>query len=530
MNFLLSNEHETQNCVQSVMQRPVVVIRGGPEKFRNFDTRKASTYLLTSSIDLENTLDRWSQSDFFNPRAKFWILNTTPTRQFFKILAKFYIVDVRVVTTTSQVYTYDPYKFQSVSNPDTNPIHLGGCQNPDQHSQNLPKFWQNTTLKIITKCMTPYVNCVRRIAGIEPAIFTLIQRKLKFESRYVIDNSSTFGLVKKNGTYSASFGLLQRHQAHMAMGGFRTIGSTQYRDFDYATNHLEDKLVWVVPQALPLVHWMRIIKTFHWKFWLLLTIATVLVSKILEQARRLRHEPSKIFADFALGTTFRLLVGENLKKTPSTTLVRVIFIFWIYFCMTFNITFNSDLVNVFFANFMSYQIDSFDEIVRSRLHVGLTDDVMNLLQGDQDWSLLTAKKHVLTCPFGTSCLNRTIFQRDLVCCWAERSIKYRMATSYQTGVHLIDDHLLYFYVVFYFVKGYPMVPGINQVINELKSAGLVQYIVARSDQNRPQKVELGTQVLTFKRLEGPFYFLIFGWGVSFVVFLGEVFQHSKQNQ
>jgi hypothetical protein len=74
-SLLLNGE---QKCLETIAQNPVVVLQSSPECFRNFDFRKADSYLVTVDVeDLKSVLQRWSSVEFFNPRARFWFLTNT---------------------------------------------------------------------------------------------------------------------------------------------------------------------------------------------------------------------------------------------------------------------------------------------------------------------------------------------------------------------------------------------------------------------------------------------------------------------
>jgi hypothetical protein len=229
---------------------------------------------------------------------------------------------VALVTGSDQIYTYLPYQNEDINRPDTTPVYVGKCQDSvDPFFQKLPKFWTNTTVKVLTKCIAPYVECVGEISGPEIQIFKLVQGVLKFKTEYVLDKTMQFGMVKTNGSYSASFRCLQERQVDMSLGAFRSIGHTQFRDFDFSTNHMEDRLVWVVPKALPLAHWIRIVKTFELKFWITLIILTIIVSKIIQKISLVAKEPSKIFYQFPLQVAVRLfswsVLEANTHQAPS---------------------------------------------------------------------------------------------------------------------------------------------------------------------------------------------------------------------
>ncbi|EFA02174.1 hypothetical protein TcasGA2_TC007830 [Tribolium castaneum] len=535
LSSLLLNRDETSKCLDAIFKQPVVVLRGVPKNLQNFDAWKPETYLILApnATVLEQMLEKWSTIESFNPRAKFWLLTHWHEikPKTLTILAKFYIVNVAIVTRTGQVFTYYPYKYENIAQPDTKPVLLGQCDNVPSFPDKLPKFWRNTTVQVLTKCLLPYVDCSDLDQGLETQIFDLVQEFLKFKVRRIFDKSFKFGLAKINGSYSASFRFLQEREVDMAMGSFRSVGSTQFRDFEFSTNHMEDKLVWVVPKARPMVHWVRLVKIFEPSFWGLLVVLTVAMARVFEKMARFTDEPMGIYRKSGFRVAVLILIGSYLKKTPKRFEMRIIFIFWIYFCMVLNIVFNSNLTNVFFGTFNTFQVNSFDDIIKSNLEMGLTDDVMHILSQEQNWPEITSTKVISSCAFGPACLNRTIFQRNLVCCWGERSIKFRMAKFYTTQVHYVDDHLLFFYLLFYFVKGYPIVPQISKMIVQLKSAGFVQFIKSKVDKLEPrQGNELTTKILTLKRLEGPFYFLLVGWVGGIMIFGYEVVTYERKRR
>ncbi|RZC36375.1 Lig chan domain containing protein [Asbolus verrucosus] len=519
-----------QVCLQTLHHLPIVVIKDSPEQFKNFGNWKHDAYWINlDHTNLTDVLQKWSKKEFFNARAKFLIFTDDPVNEdLFDVLAKFYIINVVIVGASKEIYTYFPYKYENIAKPDTTPVRLAHCH----FSEKLPKFWRNTTVKLLTKCISPYVKCFEKIAGLEMDIIRLLQQMLQFDIDHVIDRKPNFGLSKENGTYSSSFRLLDDRLVDMAIGSFRSIGSSQYKDFDFTTNHMEDKLVWVVPKALPMLHWKRITRTFQKDLWLILLISTIIMAKIFQKISNITNEKLKDFRKSPFFSTFRLLVGGHLKQTPNNVKMRMAFIFWLFFCIIFNITFNSNLVNVFFGNFHMFQIDSFNDIVESTLDIGLTDDVLHILAHERDSRLFSIKKNIQNCAFGDRCLNQTLYHRNLVCCWGERSIKYRMVEFDIKGIHLIEDQLLFFYLMFYFVKGYPMVPQMSRIITRLKSAGFIQYIYSKIDHannlwRSSWENGLGSRVLSFKQLEGPFYLLFVGCIGGLLVFCAELISNLK---
>lgn len=113
----------------------------------------------------------------------FFVVNNTEQVPF-QFLAEKYIENVVVFTENGSIFTYFPYKFGNIKDPDLEAIQIGSCHNTNGVSitKKETKNWENSTLRAILRVTTPYVNGDGN--GVEEKLLQLFQNQLKFNMSY----------------------------------------------------------------------------------------------------------------------------------------------------------------------------------------------------------------------------------------------------------------------------------------------------------------------------------------------------------
>lgn len=132
---------------------------------------------------------RWNhRRQFFNPKASYIVTANNASREIFRLFSTFYMTKVYVIDNSLDVYTYNPYRNESVDNPDTTPIKIGDCSrkfpNVTLFLENSSKFWRNTTLRVCLRILAPYTTAEND--GLEDLFMQLVQRTLKFKRKSII--------------------------------------------------------------------------------------------------------------------------------------------------------------------------------------------------------------------------------------------------------------------------------------------------------------------------------------------------------
>lgn len=100
---------------------------------------------------------------------------------------------------------------------------------------------------------------------------------MQFRIEYVDIHQGTWGYRGDDGTWSHSYGALQRREVDLGIGGY--FGAADpYWDFDMTYPYMEDKIKWLVPTAQKLddVHSLR--RVFEKTVWMLLLISFIYFS------------------------------------------------------------------------------------------------------------------------------------------------------------------------------------------------------------------------------------------------------------
>lgn len=148
--------------------------------------KKVRLYILdfrppNHNITIRRMLDLIPRSYLQN---QFYFIVRTTEQVPFEFLAENYIDNVLVFTETGSIFTYFPYKFGNIKNPDLEAIQIGSCHNTNDVSitKKETKNWKNSTLRAILRVTTPYVNGDGN--GVEEKLLQLIQNQLKFKMSY----------------------------------------------------------------------------------------------------------------------------------------------------------------------------------------------------------------------------------------------------------------------------------------------------------------------------------------------------------
>lgn len=132
----------------------------------------------TSLLSIEDFLTWNSKKEYFNPAATYILLTPNISSKPFKILAKHYIKSAYILDSNSSIYTYHPYEYENVDDPDISPVKIGECHsNYIKIPDNYNLLWRNTTVKVAYRIIEPYTT--KNSDGLEDIFLILVQQTLK---------------------------------------------------------------------------------------------------------------------------------------------------------------------------------------------------------------------------------------------------------------------------------------------------------------------------------------------------------------
>lgn len=158
------------------LKYPVVIVNNLTE-FQN-KVRFDVVIINTSLLSVEEFLSWNRQKENFNPKATYIFLSENISRKPFQILAKHFLKSAYILDGNLSIYSYYPYRYENVDNPDTTPIKIGECHSPYiKVPENCNMLWRNTTVKVGYRVVEPYTTKNRD--GLENTFLIQVQQILK---------------------------------------------------------------------------------------------------------------------------------------------------------------------------------------------------------------------------------------------------------------------------------------------------------------------------------------------------------------
>lgn len=229
----------------------------------------------------------------------------------------------------------------------------------------------------------------------------------------------------------------------------------------------------------------------------------------------------------------RFYFNQVLPKVPDTLKLRVIIIHWIFYCFLITNIFQSCLTTSFTVKNLEKEINTIDDMSKSDYQIIAAIDYAKLIK-----RYLNVTTGVNRTELTDKLLPMEWFQYNQFI--GNNNINYAYANkhhmiNYYANVKLQNNIPLYhaarecpvpFLACYILPFGSPLLKRINNIIGRLENAGIFRYW--------ERKMKADDVAIHLERTEGTperlgfdkmfaFYFLLFGWAISFLAFLGEYF-------
>lgn len=129
----------------------------------------------------EELLNHLAANHMFNPTALFAIFINSIEKFNLHVLANRYVDKVLLLDKNGSIFSYFPYKYGNVNNPDLALIKIGLCNSSQELNLaaigHRPKTWENTTVNVLFRVTAPYVT--GNNDGMEENCIKLFKKYLK---------------------------------------------------------------------------------------------------------------------------------------------------------------------------------------------------------------------------------------------------------------------------------------------------------------------------------------------------------------
>ena len=507
--------------------------------------RDEATVLGTSVLAWQT--EKLSHLPAWNPRARFLVvlrcdragnntLKLTHVKQIFVELQRVMAYNVLVLVEISpqhlQCFTWFPYNKTARNCEEIRDVILLNTwvskedrgmflQDKFLYPVKFPSDIGGCPLRVNTVIYPPYAFLLRgksnflQVGGLEPQIVKYLAHKMKASVEF-----------RQNRYHEIEYDLLHNDSDIV-------IGNMKYEqdysaEFEFTDSHFTETLMWYVSRALRHPQWIAVARVFAVSAWLLLFLAIILsallmryLSGSLPLTVPQDHTYRSILNCFSISCS--VILGVSVPVMPLSNPLRVLFFFWIVFCMAINNVFQSHVTSLLVEPGFKHQMDSFEELTESRLNVFISDRVeLYFYYTDIDERRIILYND-------TNSLKQMAYEDKNSAIFSSSSVMSFRFGSTQNKYHALSENSLQLHNVMFVKKGWPFLKQINTVINRLVEGGIPNKIM-RSIINPKSYGHRGAGVwnlvteyssLSTEQLQAAFLLLGAGLGLGLIAFVAE---------
>jgi len=295
------------------------------------------------------------------------------------------------------------------------------------------------------------------------------------------------------------------------------------------------KVSWFVPCPKPFSRLQRISHIFSPSMWVGIVVVLFLVTGTSWcLAKNSNDSRSYTTMSSALYNIWAVIVGVSVTRKPRSLRLKLLFIVFVWYCSAINTVFLTFLTSFLVDPGYGSQLTSLDEILDSGIEFGYVDAfrILFVLYSDSRYKEIGERAEI--CSTSEVCVNR-IRETGNFATFSPVFIVQNYTNTindHSTVCLLNDDDYDFFYITTYVQKGSFLLESLNKYITLGFESGVfdrfLKDITFMSRYNRNNiDVPDGYFVFNLSHLLFAFYVLFFGHGLSFLLFLCEVFYHFK---
>jgi hypothetical protein len=569
----LINMNALVNLLFSELNRWTVFVYGntGESIGINYDACGGYIVLTASVTVLRNQLQLLSKCSCWNPRAPFVVafLNSfydppLMAQWLLEELWKHKIVNVVVLVPNEEgeripalnAYTWYPYqsseqciKVKDVKLIDTWMKKGNGyfMRNAYLFSQKITKNLHGCSLRIITTetifaFKEPYLVFSRRSNrtklmykdGWEVKLLKIITKTMNMTEHYLYPIDDFYELNDDNGRYTGFARELLNDRADVALGLLVVRNPLPVAVVATRPHHW-GQLSWYVPCGSRYPRWMSISRMFSGSVWAFFMMSVLLSVPIITFLARYSDDSLYKTASNTLISTWASILSVSVPAMPRTWLLRCFFMSWVCYSLAVDTVFQTYLTSFLIDPGIIPHPKNLDELARSDMKLGIAhrDIVFYLNRTDAQARHIMAKK--LECVVEDACYvwakkyrNLSILTSDLLYKF-HRSQNLSYDTSSNSLCQIEDGVVEHGPVVMVLPKGSSLLDRINDIMFHVVEAGIFGEWVKMTNHMQMVKEKASFPgglsdeyyKLSLEHLQSAFYLLLFGYCISFVIFVTE---------
>lgn len=571
-DFCISNQNENIwdfqyhmiRMLHEALKWPLIISSVGGSGYQATKYKDSNYIITTRACNMseqvlqhtERQLQALRTRASWNPRGRFLVLVTNDYGAFRKILAKrmlellwsFKVLNAVVVIPQRKsaliVYTWFPYQSPEICTQvrevvlnywlfENNGRFLF---NTSLFPQKIPQDFKGCSISVSTLEIEPFVILSYRKSevfpedGVEGRLFRSVMKKLNLQYKLELPGNESWGEKLPNNTWTGMKGDLISNVTELGFGGL-LLDRELCELFECTITYLKDRLVWYVPRARQVAQWKGFYRVFEKETWMVILTVNIMVALLLWRMGRIYKETSYSSLAKSLSHVWAMILGISVPEQPRASRPRLLFLFWIIYCLHMNAVYLSFLNSFLIKPGFERQIRTVEELVRSNLDYGFHSVFDKYFIDSTDKILvkiLSRRKH---CEGdGEECLRRMADRGDFAMLVSSLLIQYKSALDFvdDSGNSLFNHFEDSFHdneIVMYLTKGSLLLERLDNILHRTVESGLVEHWWEEMKNTLRLKQALLTveksSTLSFSHLQPVFMFHFFGLAISFTVFIGE---------
>ena len=416
--------------------------------------------------------------------------------------------------------------------------------------EKVPRNLHQCPIKIYANYFEPHIIpvCNKEANGNETYTFRGIETEyIYFVGKAMNLNFSFLRLPDKNITekYFEGVQFVLDGKADVVMGAW-PLNYLLIAYLDPTVPYIHTAVKWYVPCAGQLPRIGNILDVFDTSVW----FATIIISFVtallfwtaanLSSYRGIKESNTYKLLHKDVYNVWSILLGQSVPKLPITSQLRCTFFLFLCFCFAMNTVFQTLFISYLVQPGYEKQIETFDEMKDSGILFAKyrIADALSFLESNNYTQEVRSPEE--TCAVLEECIKRLIHKRDIITIATQSYAEYVDSIA---GIHVhgkkslcsIQENILSVDLAMYLSKGNPLLDKFNVHIQRSLEGGLGEKYASQKAWNDSLRIrskspeqdfdnEDGDTYFIFKivHLKIGFYFLLFGYVLSSVVFVCEL--------
>lgn len=292
-----------------------------------------------------------------------------------------------------------------------------------------------------------------------------------------------------------------------------------------------DNIVWLVPKALPISHFEKLILLCDLYTWIAIFIAYFIIS-VLFYFFAITIPEIKYYKNIAncFVNCFLNLLSAPVAVLPTTNPLKFLFVTWALFNIVWNNVFNGNLMFMLNHDILHKQIETTEDLMKSKLPIGLFKEMGDSFANGNKFDRYIFENYVL-CDISGACVVKVATTGKFVAASLRRSLTTMFFLS-ESGIPLLyvfKENIRISLLTFYVTKGFPLYPQIDKLLYQMTAYGFVNYFEEKSEyyyqlqygRNLTKIPLISSRALTFKNVGIIFIFMALGHCLAAVIFFIE---------